>query len=211
MKDKLKISSLDCKVAQTETRRACIEVNKLLLNDFRKPKPRRTHYKGKPKLDCKITKQKDIRARKHAEYLSTLPKSRTGRFFYRLHPRNLVHYWFSRRGLIMMLKISGATILVLSIFIAGVFAYFRKDLPQNITDLRACSLGQTIKFYDRTKTVLLWSGAGDVDCRPVALDQMSPYLQKAVIAAEDKNFYSHHGFDPGGLFNAAVSNAVSGG
>ena len=111
----------------------------------------------------------------------------------------------------MMLKISGATILVLSILIAGVFAYFRKDLPQNITDLRACSLGKTIKFYDRTKTVLLWSGAGDVDCRPVALDQMSPYLQKAVIAAEDKNFYSHHGFDPIGLFNAAVSNAASGG
>jgi len=162
-------------------------------------------------LTAKIRNKKDIQARKQAEYLSTLPKSRTGRFFYRLHPRNLAHYWFSRRGLLMALKISGTTILVTSIFMAGVFAYFRKDLPQNITDLRACSLGQTIKFYDRTKKVLLWSGAGDVDCRPVALDQVSPYLQKAVVAAEDKNFYTHHGFDPVGLFNAAISNASTGG
>lgn len=162
-------------------------------------------------LTAKIRSRRDIQARKHAEYLSTLPKSRLGRFFYRLHPRNLVHYWFSRRGLLMVLKISGISILCLSIFLAGVFAYFRKDLPQNITDLRACSLGQTIKFYDRTKTVLLWSGAGDVDCRPVALSEISTHLQKAVITAEDKNFYSHHGFDPIGLFNAAVSNAATGG
>lgn len=162
-------------------------------------------------LTAKIRSKKDIQARKHAEYLSTLPKSRTGRFFYRLHPRNLVHYWFSRRGAIMALKISGISILFMSIFLAGVFAYFRKDLPQNITDLEACSLGQTIKFYDRTKKVLLWSGAGDVDCRPVALDQISPFLQKAVVSSEDKNFYSHHGFDPVGLFNAAISNASTGG
>ncbi len=162
-------------------------------------------------LTAKIRNKRDISARKHAEYLSTLPKSRWGRFFYRLHPRNIVHYWFSRRGAIMALKIAGISILFFSIVIAGVFAYYRKDLPQNITDLKACSLGQTIKFYDRTGKVLLWSGAGDVDCRPVALDQVSPYLKKAVVTAEDKNFYSHHGFDPVGLFNAAISNATTGG
>ena len=93
----------------------------------------------------------------------------------------------------MALTIVGGTLLFLTIVGVGVFAYFRKDLPKNITNLQACSLGQTIKFYDRTKTVLLWSGAGDVDCRPVPLSDVSPYLQKAVIATEDQNFYHHHG------------------
>lgn len=157
-------------------------------------------------LTTRMKAKKDARARARAEYLATLPKSRVKRFFFRLHPKRLAKYWFSRDGGIMALKIVGISILVMSIFIAGVFAFFRKDLPKNITDLDACSLGQTIKFYDRTKTILLWSGAGDVDCRPVALADISPYLQKAVVASEDKKFYSHHGFDAAGTFRAAISN-----
>lgn len=149
---------------------------------------------------------KDIRARKKAEYLATLPKSPVKRFFYRLHPKRLAHFVFSKEGALSILKVTGIGILIFTIFMVGVFAYFRKDLPQNITNLQACTLGQTIKFYDRTKQTLLWSGAGDVDCRPVPLSDVSPYLQKAVIAAEDKKFYSHLGFDVVGTFRAALNN-----
>ncbi len=159
----------------------------------------------------RVKSKNDARARKRAEYLATLPKSRFKRLIYRLHPKNLYRYWFSRDGLKTALKIAGGGVLALTILIAVVFAYYRKDLPKNITDLQACSFGQAIKFYDRTGKTLLWTGSGDIDCRPVALKEISPYLQKAVVAAEDKKFYSHHGFDLGGLINAALSNVKSGG
>ena len=36
-----------------------------------------------------------------AEYLSTLPKDRWKRLAYRLHPKRVAQYWFSREGGIM--------------------------------------------------------------------------------------------------------------
>src|SRR5689334_16349284 len=44
----------------------------------------------------------------------------------------------------------------------------------------------------------------------VALDQISPYLQKAVIAVEDHRFYHHPGIDPIGLGRAVVRDLRSG-
>ncbi len=41
------------------------------------------------------------------------------------------------------------------------------------------------------------------------LADVSPYLQQAVIATEDQNFYNHHGFDAGALVSAALSNTTS--
>jgi monofunctional biosynthetic peptidoglycan transglycosylase len=38
----------------------------------------------------------------------------------------------------------------------------------------------------------------------VALDQISPHLQHAVLAAEDERFFRHHGFDWKEIGNAAV-------
>jgi 1A family penicillin-binding protein len=44
----------------------------------------------------------------------------------------------------------------------------------------------------------------------VALDQISPYLQKAVIAVEDRRFYHHPGIDPIGLARAVMRDIRSG-
>lgn len=160
----------------------------------------------KNQIMSKVKAKNDLRARKHAEYLATLPKSPIKRFFYRIHPKRVFFFVFSKKGATTLLKFSGVSILIFAIVMGIVFAYFRKDLPKNITNLQSCSLGQTIKFYDRTNTVLLWSGAGDIDCRPVSINEMSPYLVDAVVASEDKKFYSHLGFDLVGTFRAAVNN-----
>ena len=162
----------------------------------------------KNNIMSKIKAKNDNRARKRAEYLSTLPKSPLKRFFYKLHPRRFFVFLFSRQGATITLKASGIALLVLSIFIGATFAYYGKDLPKNITDLQACSLGQTIKFYDKTKTTLLWAGTGDIDCRPVALNEMSPFIKDAIISSEDKKFYSHFGFDLIGTIRAAVNNVT---
>jgi penicillin-binding protein 1A len=47
--------------------------------------------------------------------------------------------------------------------------------------------------------------------RDVSLDQVSPFVVKAVIAVEDHRFYHHPGIDPVGLARAIVLNLRSGG
>jgi penicillin-binding protein 1A len=44
----------------------------------------------------------------------------------------------------------------------------------------------------------------------VGLSGMSPYIPQAVIAIEDRRFYSHFGIDPIGLARAMVTNVMSG-
>lgn len=44
----------------------------------------------------------------------------------------------------------------------------------------------------------------------VTLDEISPYMVAATIAAEDENFYTHPGFSPVAIFRAFIQNARSG-
>lgn len=161
-------------------------------------------------ISDKLKARKNDRARKRAEYLATLPKNPVKRFFYRLHPKRLYKYWFSRQGLIMALKVIGIGFAVIMIVSMAVFAYYRKDLPKNITDLRTCSQGASTTYYDRTGQTLLWASSGDVECYPVKLDQISPYLRNAVVASEDKDFYKHGGFSMEGFLRAGVNNIRGG-
>jgi penicillin-binding protein 1B len=47
--------------------------------------------------------------------------------------------------------------------------------------------------------------AGNEDRVLVRLKQVPPHLVRELIATEDRNFYSHHGFDPRGLARAVLS------
>src|SRR4051794_15611862 len=76
----------------------------------------------------KIKARRAANAQKRAERLAGMPKGRIERLFYRLHPKRLYKYWFSREGAIMALKIIGIGTLVCFLLLVGVFAYFRKDL-----------------------------------------------------------------------------------
>lgn len=173
----------------------------------RRSKPqRRQDLKLHQHLLQRFKTKKELRLRKKAEYLATLPKGRWNRFLYRAHPKRVIRYVFSRDGLIMGLRVVGIAALLSVVTMFVVFAYYRKDLPKNITDLKSCSQGQKTSYYDRTGEILLWRGEGDVDCQPVALDQMSDYIKEAVISAEDQNFYHHPGFDVKGTLRAAISN-----
>ena len=82
------------------------------------------------KMSQKRKTKKDAEARRRAEYLATLPKHPVKRFFYRMHPERFWAYWFSKRGMMMALKITGVAVLLIALFVGGLFAYFRKDLDQ---------------------------------------------------------------------------------
>ena len=51
---------------------------------------------------------------------------------------------------------------------------------------------------------------GDLFGQPLTLKEMSPYLPKAVVATEDRRFYSHFGVDPIGLVRAVFANVAAG-
>ncbi len=170
-------------------------------------RPTTTKVKSNRNLRDKLKSNKDAKARRRAEHLAKLPKNPIKRLFYYFNPKHFAEYWFNRDGLFRFIKISAICLVILVIFLAGVFAYFRKDLPRNITDLKTCSHGASTTYYDRTGQTLLWSSSGDVECYPVPQDQISKNLQNAVIAIEDKDFYKHGGFSFAGIARSFINNA----
>ncbi|HEX9153317.1 MAG TPA: transglycosylase domain-containing protein, partial [Candidatus Saccharimonadales bacterium] len=153
---------------------------------------------------------REAKARKRAAYLSTLPKNRLKRILYRLHPRRQIKYWFSREGGIMALKILGISIVVVFLLLVGVFAYFRKDLP-NIKDISGDELGGSITYYDRTGQTVLWQDYDAVKRIQVTGDNISQYMKDATIAIEDKNFYKHGAFDVQGIMRAGINDIFKSG
>lgn len=157
-------------------------------------------------IGAKRNARKDARARAKAASLSTLPKGRFARFFARLHPKRLYHYWFSREGGIMALKIIGIGIVGGFLVLIGLFAYFRKDLPNLKDDISGKNIGGSMQYYDRTNKVLLWEDYDAVKRIPVQSDDMSQSIKDATIAIEDKDFFEHGGFDVRGIMRAGINN-----
>jgi penicillin-binding protein 1A len=155
--------------------------------------------------------KKDIASRKHAQYLASLPKNPIKRFIYRLHPKHVAAYWFSKRGLAMTLKITGVGILLLCLLVGGLFAYFRKDLDAIRPGELAKRVQTTVTTYlDRNGTVL-WEDKGDGDYKLVVdSDHICKYLKQATVSIEDRDFYKHGGISLTGLARAFVNNLRGG-
>ena len=176
----------------------------------RQPKNSITTKSGKTlkvnrSLTDKIKSRKAAQAAERAAYLSTLPKDRIKRLMYRLQPDRMAKYWFSREGGIMALKIIGIAILIGFFLTVGLFAYYRKDLPQ-IKDISGNKIGGSITYYDRTGNTVLWQDYDAVKRIPVDGDKISPYMKNATVAIEDKDFYKHGAFDTRGIMRAAYHN-----
>ena len=195
------------RLKQATTKRA--PASKTTAAPVRKTTPKRMSVYAN--LANKHKLKKDRQSREKAEYLASLPKHPVKRFFYRLHPKRVFAFWFSKRGAIMALKIVGVGILLLLILIGGLFAYFRKDLDQLRPEQLAKRVQTTVtKYYDRNNT-LLWEDRGSGNYQlTVDSDKISDYLKKATIAIEDRDFYKHHGISVSGLARAFFSNASGG-
>lgn len=157
----------------------------------------------------KIRSKRASYAQKRAERLAGMPKSRIKRFFFRLQPKRLYKYWFSREGGIMALKLLGIGTLICFLMLVGVFAYFRKDLP-NIRDISGSNIGGSILYYDRTGETLLFEDVDGSKRIPVKDEAISTYVKQATIAVEDKDFFKHGGFDVRGIMRAGINNLVGG-
>src|SRR5690606_34472377 len=92
----------------------------------------------------------------------------------------------------------------------GMFAYFRKDLP-DLRDISGNNIGGSIQYYDRTGKTLVWEDYDAVKRIPVQDEAINDYVKNATIAIEDKDFFKHGGFDVRGILRASVNNAVGSG
>jgi penicillin-binding protein 1A len=154
---------------------------------------------------------RDRKARKRAEYLATLPKNPFKRFLYRLRPKQLAKYWFSRQGAIMALKLIGIGFMALIVIVIGLFAYYRKDLDQiNPSQLANLVNSAPTRYYDRTGKVLLWQDNTVENKEVVQSNQISPYMKDATVALEDHNFYKEGPISITGIARAALSRALGG-
>lgn len=162
-------------------------------------------------LSQKHKSNKDLRARKQAEYLATLPKHPLKRLLYRMHPKRVAGYWFSQKGLFMLLKITGVVILLITLSAAALFAYFRKDIETIRPDELAKRVQTTMtRYYDRNG-VLLWEDKGDGNYKHVVDGKdINKYVKQATIAIEDRDFYKHKGVSFTGLARATLNNASGG-
>ncbi len=161
-------------------------------------------------LSEKSKARRDAKALRKAERLKGMPTGRLQGLLFRIHPKRLYKYWFSRDGAYMALKITGIGFAVGFLFLAGLFAYFRKDLP-NLRDISGNNIGGSIRYYDRTGEILLWEDYDAVKRVPVESANISDYLKNATIAVEDRDFYNHNGFNVKGITRAAWSNFTGGG
>jgi penicillin-binding protein 1A len=93
------------------------------------------------------------------------------------------------------------------IALAGTVLYFAAKMPQTTT----------WAIPDRAPNVRIVSVEGELIANrgasggeAIGLHDMSPYIPEAVIAIEDRRFYSHFGVDPIGFARAMVTNVISG-
>ncbi len=107
-------------------------------------------------------------------------------------------YWIKRhRKNILSVAFSG----VLLIFGFGLLWVASLRIP-DLSDLTQRRVVESTKIYDRTGEVLLYDMGQDLRRTLVPFKDISDYVKKAVVAIEDKGFYSHGGFDVEAIMRA---------
>ncbi|MBI5165713.1 MAG: PBP1A family penicillin-binding protein [Magnetospirillum sp.] len=91
--------------------------------------------------------------------------------------------------------------------VAGVIAYYAVDLP-DIDQVTAAVRRPSVTFLSVEGDT--FAAYGDIYGENLELAQIAPVLAQAVLATEDRRFYSHLGIDPVGLLRAVVSNLKAG-
>ncbi|QCM11400.1 penicillin-binding protein [Agrobacterium tumefaciens] len=91
--------------------------------------------------------------------------------------------------------------------IAGLVFYYGARMP-SASSWSIPERPPNVKIVSVNGSVL--ANRGTTGGEALALEDMSPYVPQAVMAIEDRRFYSHFGVDPLGLGRAIVTNVLTG-
>lgn len=69
-------------------------------------------------------------------------------------------------------------------------------------------IAQSTKIFDRTGSVLLYEVHGEEKRTVIAFEKIPKYAREATLAAEDINFYQHHGIAWRGILRAIFNNII---
>ena len=124
--------------------------------------------------------------------------------------------WQQGMGCLLRMLMMGLFVLVVVALLGGSFLLYQyytiaATLP-SVDDLRQrAAQFETTRILDRNGNVLYEILDPTAGRRTyVTLDKISPYLVAATIATEDKEFYSHPGFDPVAIARGFVQNFMGG-
>lgn len=126
-----------------------------------------------------------------------LPRRRRPRFFGR-----------GFKGFLAALAPYALIVAALAIlFGLTLFGWYSRDLPtpDKIIDR---SVAQSTKIYDRTGEHLLFEAFDTQRRTIIPLEDIPEHVKQGTILIEDKNFYSHKGFDTKGILRAVVKNLL---
>src|SRR5579872_1343699 len=113
-----------------------------------------------------------------------------------------------RRRLLRRMASLGLLLFLWTVIIGGgLLTYFALTLPDT-SQLTVAQRRPSVTILADDGSVI--ANFGDLFGQPLLLKEMSPYLPQAVIATEDRRFYSHFGIDPLGMLRAAVSDVRAG-
>lgn len=111
-----------------------------------------------------------------------------------------IHRW--RKRIWKKYQINKIVLLVglVVVLITSIYLFYLAK-SANVKDLKS-NLSQSTIIYDENNNEAgkLYGQKGTF----IELNQISPYIQDAVISTEDKRFYQHHGYDIQGLARAVV-------
>jgi 1A family penicillin-binding protein len=119
---------------------------------------------------------------------------------------SITHFWRTKiRPHITKKRVIIAAIILFIIMLTlpiATYAYFARDIGDKERLMNRNNTGIILK--DRNGTAFYSSGVRSTENVP--LSQIADSLEKAVIASEDQNFYSHRGFSVSGTARAFTSN-----
>jgi membrane peptidoglycan carboxypeptidase len=144
------------------------------------------------------------------------PITRTPRTSPPVNVRKPTINWRQGMGCLLRMILMGLFVLVVVALLGGSFLLYQyytiaATLP-SVDDLRQrAAQFETTRILDRNGNVLYEILDPTAGRRTyVTLDKISPYLIAVTIATEDKEFYSHPGFDPMAIARGLTQNFLGG-
>ena len=120
--------------------------------------------------------------------------------------KNIEQQW--AKGWWQRLITSGVVLFLAAVVIGFVaVAWISRDLPEPGGAIER-DIPASTKIYDRTGKTVLFEFFSEEKRTPIKLDNLPNYVKWASITVEDREFYSHHGFDIKGFSRALILNIL---